>query len=140
MQKKKDCDLTRSLDEESRPYYVESYTDKDSRFMSNEMLHGYTPPTRLRSRETSWVSPSLPPSVPQSVFVNSRLSEWSSYRGSEGYEEKEPQNSYFSPITTASLSTMAFKEPPLPTSKKPSQADTLTISTVSGSSKRGRAF
>lgn len=141
------------------PMYRESYprytfVDTDSKFTFNHMINGFSEGSK--SRGVSWVPVSLPPSLPRSAVVHSRISDWSSYRGSSIDLEKsreEPQKSYFSPLTSASMSTMAFRDsppPPLPppstppppaVPRKPLQIDTLTISTMgTGFSRKGEAL
>ncbi|KAL5498973.1 hypothetical protein ACEPAH_1491 [Sanghuangporus vaninii] len=119
-----------------------SFIDTDSKFTFAARRDA------LDDSRQSWVSVSLPPTVPDSAYVNNRpISDWSSYKQrSVIVQQWHPELSRFSPYTSTALSPMAFGErTPRPAPNRrvgpPSQIETLTSSrTPSPRSSENRKF
>ncbi|KAL5498971.1 hypothetical protein ACEPAH_1489 [Sanghuangporus vaninii] len=116
-------------------YWRDSVSVIDTNSKFTFAVHKHT----ANQSSPSWVSVNLPPSVPQSAFISPRtvpdwstykgssvlnqetrtfrttdrdILDWSSYKGSSVvYPQKQPERSHFSPYTSRTLSSMAFKEP-----------------------------
>ncbi|OCB90020.1 hypothetical protein A7U60_g2781 [Sanghuangporus baumii] len=106
-----------------------SFIDTDSKFTFAARRDALDDPRQ------SWVSVNLPPTVPDSAYVNNRpISDWSSYKQpSVIVQQWHPELSRFSPYTSTALSPMAFGERtprPAPSRRAgpPSQIETLTSS------------
>ncbi|KAL5481069.1 hypothetical protein ACEPAI_10010 [Sanghuangporus weigelae] len=121
----KECDM----------YWCDSASVIDTNSKFTFAVHKHT----ANQSSPSWMSVNLPPSVPQSALISPRtvpdwstykgssvinqetrtfrttdreISDWPSYKGSSVvYPQKQPERSHFSPYTSRTLSSIAFREP-----------------------------
>ena len=127
----KEFGLTHITLKDQGAYSWYSYMDTDSKYTFNHMSREFSEDPR--PKRVSWVPASFLPTSSRSSVSYGSSPDWTSHRGTSTVRDLEktpkiPQKSYFSPLTSASLSTIAFQEPP-PVPKKPMEVDTLTIST-----------